>query len=398
MSFSPTVRAWVVGATSLCGLVLSGIAERLHRQLAADASYTSFCNINSNVNCDVVLTSPWAYFFSIPVSLLGIMFYAALTALALAVVYAGSSPRRRQLANLLFFGAIAGFVFSLYMAGVALGVLGTVCLVCSGLYLVATVNVLAAWSLRKSLVPAYRRSSIGAARSARREWALGIALLSVLGVAVIWELSHGLRGGSAQRVEPSAEFTAWFTAQPVVEVPLDGRNQRGRPDAPVSIVEFSDFECGHCNNFHRVVEEAWRREPRRIRILFRHFPLNSNCNPSVPSSFHSMACTAAIAAECAGRQGKFWEYHDLLFRHQKELRDDRIIALAAQLGLALPAFRSCLSDPAVREQVERDAQLGAALGVNSTPTVFINGRMVRGALNAADLQRAIALAAGKDRP
>ncbi len=390
MRFSPSARAWLACGISACGFVLSGIAERLHRELSSNASYTSFCNINSSVNCDVVLTSPWASFWGISVSLLGLVFYGALVVLSALVARTEHAARRRALANAFLLGTTGGLAFSVYMAVVALWFLHTVCLVCSGLYVVAVLNFLTAGWLRRGLIPSYQRGLAQSRGLDRGMLAAAVALLGVLALALGWEISRGRNPTGSLQSDP--RFSHWFTSQPLVSVPLDGRNQRGRPDAPVVIVEFSDFECAHCKNFHRVVDEVWRREPRRLRVLFRHFPLNSECNPAVASPFHSMACRAAVAAECAGQQGKFWEYHDLLFAHQRQLHGDLFSRLARDLGLDVPRFESCLEDPAVRQRVQDDSRLGAELGVNSTPTLFINGRLVRGALNAGDLQRAIALA------
>lgn len=388
----PRLRASLVLAANLAGLGLSWAAERVHRELHANAAYTSFCNINSTVNCDVVLTSPWAYFQGYSVSLLGILFYALTTGLALGVFFHPQARWRRRLADGLLVLAAFGLAFSLYMAVIAFAILRSVCLLCSGLYLLAVLNFLAAWFLRQSLLPPYARSDARRQSADRWVWTSAAVFLVVLVLAVTWELTRGVTGVGADRVAADPRFTSWFQAQPIVDVPTDGRNTRGSASAPVTIVEFSDFECSHCNQFHRVLDEVWRRYPRRIRVVFRHFPLNSKCNPSVGSEFHSLACQAAVAAECAGQQGKFWEYHDVLFANQRQLRPQILRELAQDLRLDLAQFDACLASREALSQVEEDTRLGARLGVNSTPTLFINGRMIRGALGAVELQRALALA------
>jgi protein-disulfide isomerase len=155
---------------------------------------------------------------------------------------------------------------------------------------------------------------------------------------------------------------------------------RGADDAPITIVEFSDFECAYCGKAFRDVRDVERRHGN-VRVVFHHFPLDPDCNAHVPSPVHQSACQAAIAAECAARFGRFWEYHDRLFGNQERLGRDDLIATAVDLGIDRDAFTTCLADPAARQRVVADADAGARLGVKSTPTLFINGRVVEGALD-----------------
>jgi protein-disulfide isomerase len=98
---------------------------------------------------------------------------------------------------------------------------------------------------------------------------------------------------------------------------------------------------------------------------------------------HASACLAAYAAECAGRQGRFWEYHDVLFENGRQLGRDALVGYAERLGLDVRAFDQCLDDPATRARVAADVEAASRAGVNSTPTLFINGRLVEGALERA---------------
>jgi protein-disulfide isomerase len=166
---------------------------------------------------------------------------------------------------------------------------------------------------------------------------------------------------------------------------------KGAEGAPVTIVEFSDFECGYCAKAFRDLRELEREHRGNVRVVFHHFPLDSECNPSVTSRMHTSACLAAIAAECAARFGKFWEYHDHLFEAQDALARDDLVTAARQLGLDEKAFSECLADPAMRERVVADAKAGGALGVQSTPTLFINGREVAGALDRSAYEYVIAM-------
>lgn len=157
-------------------------------------------------------------------------------------------------------------------------------------------------------------------------------------------------------------------------LPADARERiaaKGAPsfgpeDAKVTIVEFSDFECPFCSRAADVVEKIRERYGDKVRFVFRQFPLPS----------HENAHLAAQASLAAHEQGKFWEYHDLLFANQRALSRDSLEDYARQVNLNLASFERALDSGAHKAAVERDSSLGEGVQVNGTPTVFINGRRV----------------------
>ncbi len=148
----------------------------------------------------------------------------------------------------------------------------------------------------------------------------------------------------------------------------------GPENAKVTIIEFSDFECPACRVAEAPMRAILKLYEGKVRLVFKHFPLER---------MHRWARTGAIAAECAGRQGKFWEYHHELYDHQDEWPSDkseqRLSAYAAKLGLDLTAWSACRQDPAVNAAVNADAQDAQNAWVGSTPTFFINGKRFVGA-------------------
>jgi protein-disulfide isomerase len=244
------------------------------------------------------------------------------------------------------------------------------------------------WGSRGTAVPAGRDRVVVVGSVAATLVLIAISSWEALGRGM-----HQLDAAAIAHDQP--KFYRWYLAQPVVPVPnepLDGTHARGSTDAPVTIVEFSDFECGHCAVFHASLDDVLPRFGQTVRVIFRHFPLDPSCNPSVSGQVHPGACLAAVAAECAGEQSKFWQYHNLLFENQQHLDRQFLIGYASRLGLDVPRFTACLGSLEARARVERDAKAGAQLGIDSTPTVFINGRAIRGALAADKLMNAITLA------
>lgn len=148
-------------------------------------------------------------------------------------------------------------------------------------------------------------------------------------------------------------------------LPVGARDHaRGPANAPVTLVEYGDYECPHCGQAHGVVQELEGLLSRRMRFVFRHFPL---------ATVHPHATLAAEAAEAAGAQGKFWAMHDALFENQDALEPEDLVRYAAALGLDVARFTHELGGHAHAAKVREDFLSGARSGVNGTPTFFING-------------------------
>jgi protein-disulfide isomerase len=155
--------------------------------------------------------------------------------------------------------------------------------------------------------------------------------------------------------------------QPVVIAAVDPA--RGPASAPIQLVEFSDFECPYCRQLEPVLTRLRDKYGDRIRVVWKDFPL----------AIHSQARGAAEAARCAGDQGHFWEYHDLLFANQQALTADDLKRHAGTLKLDLDQFAVCIERGMHRADVTVDLEEGTRQGIDATPTVFINGRPVVGA-------------------
>lgn len=142
----------------------------------------------------------------------------------------------------------------------------------------------------------------------------------------------------------------------------------GPEDAPITIVEFSDYQCPACRRSHELVRQLRQSYGNQVRWVFKDFPMPG----------HQWARTAALAARCAAEQGKFWEYQDLLFVSPDELTPSRLTQLAKDLGLQLEPFTQCLEAGKFQARIDQDVEQGKKLGFNTTPTFIINNRVVSG--------------------
>jgi protein-disulfide isomerase len=177
--------------------------------------------------------------------------------------------------------------------------------------------------------------------------------------------------------------------------PASGIHVRGSASAPVTLEEFGDFQCPPCSLMAGFLRQTETEYGSRLRLIFHHFPL----------PVHAHAREAALAAEAADMQGRFWEMHDLLYKEQVAWsKADNVPALlnsyARTIGLDLDRFSKDLQSPEVAARVDGDQKLGASRGVTSTPTLFLNNDVVPAeALNPANLKKAIEKALnGKPKP
>ncbi len=151
---------------------------------------------------------------------------------------------------------------------------------------------------------------------------------------------------------------------------------RGPKEAPVTIVEFSDFQCPFCKRAHGLVEEVVKAYPDKVRLVYLDYPL----------PMHPQAFPAAEAAHCAGAQGKYWEYHNSLMTVEGSLQDDDLKKRASDLGLNAETFAKCLEGTEFEPAIKATFEQGSSLGVTGTPTFFINGRMIVGARSIEEIK------------
>ncbi len=167
---------------------------------------------------------------------------------------------------------------------------------------------------------------------------------------------------------------------PVVHVDFDTARVKGNADAPVTIVEFADFQCPFCSRVQPMLKEVLAKYKGKVKLAYQDFPL---------SQIHQHAEIAAEASRCALAQGKYWEMHDAMFADQSKLDQAALVKTAAGLGLDQSSFESCLKSGKYKAVVQRDIEAGSQAGVNATPTFFINGEFLSGAQSEADFAKII---------
>lgn len=166
-----------------------------------------------------------------------------------------------------------------------------------------------------------------------------------------------------------AERPTLDPAEALKVIQVAGAPVRGNPDAPVTIVEYGDFECPYCLRSRPTLKQVLETYPQQVKLIYKHFPL----------SFHRKAMNAHKASLAAGEQGKFWEMHDLIFEHPRDLAPETMRKHAEELGLDLAKFDADYASDRIAQKISADQAEGRKALVRGTPAFFVNGKMISGA-------------------
>lgn len=412
------------------GVALSAVLLLRHYGLDTGALSAAVCD-PANSGCAEVAASAWSAAAGIPLAAVGLAFFASLGFLVALSLFLGAPLDSRPVRLALRLVALALLV-DLFLLGVQAFSIGAFCSLCLWTY---AANVVAFGALLPAgLLPrSARPAATGEADRApfpghpweRRVVPAFWVAAAVVAAAVLWtngELREradaapdlsllGVRSGiSPPASAPPGGFSVGRTAvgtpvlfagpapgrvgapgsqwrvppfqqQIVQEVPIDGAPGRGPTDAPVQIVTFSDFLCPSCRRFALAFEQyAEGPTGPHVSLHYRNYPLDSACATHLPRQIHPGACRVARGAVCAGRQGRFWEYHDRVYLAppdpSREPTNAEVVRIATDAGLDGEALRACLDDPSAEAELRADIAEAVRLGVTGTPTIFINGRRV----------------------
>jgi len=224
--------------------------------------------------------------------------------------------------------------------------------------------------------------------------AVGIAIVSLAGALMMgfmfFNNSYSDNGKATMKDEKNNKVLndGLIAAKKLdlAEEKINGVWTRGNKDAPVTLLEYSDYQCPYCARHHKTLFQIMEAYPDKVKWEYKHFPLDS---------IHPYSRKAAEAAECAGDQGKFWAFSDLLFANQKAINNKIYEKIAKRLNLKMKDFNSCFSSGKYKEKVSADLADGQSKGVRGTPGNFVNGVELRGAVPFEQMKTAIDKALNK---
>lgn len=406
-SKSSTVRIGLI-VLSIIGLILAFIS--LDHVLSGSLGLQtepSFCNISEAINCDAVNASGWSSFLGIPVAGFGVAFYFMLLSLGITSKKEWGFADE-TLSRLTFFSGMISSVISVFLFFVSKYIIGSLCLICIGMYAVNFgILLLGFYAISKGSLFGEFTGSVsevfkflshafflsgapGRPRILRQITVIvGLVMFFAFGIIpgrIIAE--QKLKAELAESANLSG-FEKWRRA-PVQNAfgrestsLLSSNFSKGSPSAPLKIVEFADVECPACRRLSRVIADLVKEYGDKVQLTFRNYPIDKACNPGVKVERHRFACLGANYARCAGEQGKFFEALEFLFAypnfeeaHSVGLVANDLIVQAKALGLDGDAMKECLDSKRHISKIQEDIRDADALGLQSTPSLWINGRFV----------------------
>jgi len=385
----------------LGGLCVAAYLTVLHFSLLlGDLSVGAVCGRGAWGDCNSVVGSRYGRLLGLPLSVWGMGYYIAAGTMSSAIVLLRRADARAFVRVLLYLTIVA-LLSDLYLAWVMWARLERFCPLCGITYGInALILVLGIVSFRhgppgpgtlraafpslaillRPLDPAYYREVLK----------LFLAGLGVGGFALVVVLSLLVHRAVVQGEEAKlAGLLEYLKRAEPFSIDPTGRPSRGPADAPVTVAVFSDFMCEQCKRASEYLDIVAVNHRGALRVVYLHYPVDAECNEYGGPTMHPGACELARAGACAHAQGRFWEFHDLVFAAPGQVKPERMEDYATRSGLDLPEFNACRSAGSADPAARADIALGHSVGVTVTPTIYLNGRPIVGALKPWMLEAAI---------
>lgn len=333
--------------------------------------FNSLCNINATFNCDAVTSSKYAELFSgVPLSSVAVGWFIALMILSFM---ARVTEWRKEI---VFTGTLmAGFgsLYSLALLFVMFAVLNKFCLFC---LVIDVVN----FSLLGIFLSMRNGKLFEGIRYSKLQSHALIIAISVFAVVVFLRPSEENMRKSASKSEIEYLVNQILESPTIaVETPATAP-VLGNKSAPITIHEFSDFQCPHCKRGAILMHQLLSRHEGKVKVVFMPFPLDSACNRLVPQSMHPYACELARASLCANKEGKFESVYQKIFDDQDVLSAKSATAISVGSGMDAKQLAECLNSEETKKALSDSIEQGALAKVESTPTFFVNGKKIEGVI------------------
>ncbi len=350
-------RVLTLGLIVLNWVLCAYLAFRSTQLKGGKSSAADLCKGVFGTTCDRILSTSFSWQLGYPLTGWGLVYFGFLGLLF---------SLRKPLADwAVLFVAAFGVGISAFLSGLILKS-GIPCHLCLLIHFVNLLTLVVLFSGARPLVTK---------RSELLRWA-GLLLLTV--VVGGFSEYNVLKITIDKKEEVNLDDVAKnFQAETVYEISPGGASPMiGRSDAPIQVVVFSSFQCPACKAFAPSLENIHQKFGNKVGITFKNFPLSSACNPRLVGDEQPRSCYAALAAISAQRQNQFWAYHNGLFASNLVEDDESLVAIAEKVGLNMKQWATDLESDSVKLRLLEDIKQANEMGINATPTVFINGRRV----------------------
>ncbi len=379
---------WVVIAAAVVGGFFSVLSTTQHLRIQREGlEQQSFCAFSETINCDIVNASSYSEFLGVPIAWWGLCYYLVMLLMAGFALRTRKDPRGTI--AVAWFLSCGGILYSALLAYIAAVVLGVVCIECLSMYaanILLFVFLFVALGVKIGALPLFIRDYLLAALG--RPSNLGfpvrfvnhaIAVAAVFGIGWIAFAAYDAQQPKGDDRASLREKVRAFQMQSLHEIRLDPSWPTwGNPDAKVTIVEFSDYQCPFCRLAAFSLKPYLQEFRRDVRLVFMNYPLDNACNDAMKGPMHPYACLAAKAALCGWKKGgDFWRFHDELFRNSRKLNEETVQGILEQGGVKREEAAECIASPEIDKMVRDQIASAQAIYVTGTPTIFVNGRKLK---------------------
>lgn len=350
----------------------------------------AFCNINNYINCDAVALSPYSTLLGLPLASLAMAFFASLVILFLLIYFAILDRNQKgsdNLISLTFWLSLLSLPVSLTYALISLLVIKSLCISCLVIYVMHISILACTFKLKKT-----SSSAFPSLRALTPSTAVAVLVVAGLNLLSPKFVETSLSGGNKIDNATASLYLARHLSNPQFSFSEANAAVTGSPDAKVVIVSFSDYQCPYCKIASNIIPTIARAYGSGVRLVYKDFPLNSACNPSMSGSGHPYACAAAKLAKCSlknlGIDG-YLKTSKQLYNSQATLGSDSISSIGKNVGLSDQQIESCSSSLEIHDEIVANTKEASAAKVESTPSIFINGRRLDAATNPQILRLTI---------
>ena len=372
---------YIISGISFLGVILSAILLKHH----VDLGYKSpLCGLQENNGCNLLNRSDVSEIMGIPLAYLGFLFYGFAALLGLYL------DRGKSFLKIIFLLSTIALIVDVGLLFYSIFIAETICTLCAMTYVVTlALFVLTYLEISRSksgIFPDFNEWETQ--KVPMRQIFLFIAILVPVSGGFL-NYAFSSTGGSATKVKSRGSYedhlviaeNEYFKAyenSAENHFRVDPMSKKGPIKGIINIVEFGDYLCPRCGSMAEELENFSKRFPDEVSITFRHYPLDQACNPAITQPFHQGSCLLAYASYCALKKNKFWDMHHYFFKNQKKnlrgVSKDDVLNLAAEIGLSRAETAACMDEKETRQAIDMDIQEANELGINGTPTVFIDGR------------------------
>ncbi|MFH1728521.1 MAG: vitamin K epoxide reductase family protein [Pseudomonadota bacterium] len=388
---------------TLLGIFISGyLIYHDYRISILKPTEKSVCSISDFIDCDKTSQSSYALIFGIPTAAYGLFFY--IYALILMLLMFSKNKDKQKASNaFLFFIMGLAILYSIFLGSIQLFIIKAICLFCFSTYIITSIIFI----LSKLTIRSTIKEIIKMNLAIFKKKGLSIAqlfLIFIISLILTIPFPIAFRNHFQALADESIEAdlkleasTNTNTAEsyeekvakefyklPKDKIILTNSFYLGDKDGSVTIAVYSDFVCPHCKSKAIILENILKILNKGIKLYFKNYPLDQACLVEMKRQLHEHACLAAKYAYCAGVQNKFWPFHDLLFKNNKNISPSTLPGYITELSIDLPMVNKCIKEKA-DPVIMKDIQEAKDLNINATPTIFVNGRNVSKSFNNKQL-------------